>query len=98
MYILIFSDKAREDLKFLKKSEPHAYKKARVLIEELREHPRSGTGKPQLKKHNLAGLYARKITDKHRLVYSINEEAISVDVISARGIMTINENRGYSPF
>ncbi len=85
MYTLIFSDKARDDLQFLKKSEPQAFKKAKRLIEELREHPRSGTGKPQLKKYNLEGLYARRITDKHRLVYSINDDIISVDVISARG-------------
>jgi len=85
MYILIFSDKAREDLQFLKKFEPQAYKKAKKLIEELREHPRSGTGKPQLKKYNLEGLYARRITDKHRLVYSINENVMSIDVIAAKG-------------
>ena len=85
MYTLVFSDKAKKDLQFLKSSEPQAFKKAKKLIEELREHPRSGTGKPQLKKYNLEGLYARRITDKHRLVYSINEDIVSVDVISAKG-------------
>ncbi|KAA6432683.1 Txe/YoeB family addiction module toxin [Dyadobacter flavalbus] len=84
-YILVFSDKAKEDLKFLKMYEPQAYKKARLLIEELTEHPKTGRGKPQLKKHNLAGLYARKITDKHRLLYSINEQTITEDIISSKG-------------
>jgi len=85
MYIVVFSQKAQQDLKALKKSEPQAYKKARLLIEELAEHPKTGHGKPQLKKYNLEGLYARKITDKHRLVYSINDELITVDILSARG-------------
>nr|WP_295929031.1 Txe/YoeB family addiction module toxin [uncultured Dyadobacter sp.] len=85
IYTLIFSDKAKEDLQFLKRSEPQAYKKAKLLIEELSEHPKTGRGKPQLKKHNLAGLYARKITDKHRLLYSINDLTITVDIISSRG-------------
>jgi toxin YoeB len=85
MYIVILSQKAQQDLKELKKSEPQAYKKARLLIEELAEHPKTGRGKPQLKKYNLEGLYARKITDKHRLVYSINDEIITVDILSARG-------------
>ena len=85
MYIVILSQKAQQDLKELKKSEPHAYKKARLLIEELAEHPKTGLGKPQLKKYDLEGLYARKITDKHRLVYSINDEIITVDILSARG-------------
>ncbi|RZK24432.1 MAG: Txe/YoeB family addiction module toxin [Flavobacterium sp.] len=85
MYIVIFSQKAQQDLKELKKSEPQAYKKARLLIEELADHPKIGRGKPQLKKYDLEGLYARKITDKHRLVYSINDEIITVNVLSARG-------------
>lgn len=74
MYKIVFSDKAKADLQLLKRSEPQAFKKARLLIEELAIHPRTGRGKPQLKKYNLAGLYARKITDKHRLVYSIDED------------------------
>lgn len=85
MYHIIFSDRAKKDLQLLKRSEPQAYKKARLLIEELSEHPRTGRGKPQLKQHNLAGLYARKITDKHRLVYSVNDDIITVDIISAKG-------------
>jgi toxin YoeB len=85
MYTVIFSTKAEQDLKALKKSEPQAYKKARLLIEELAEHPKTGRGKPQLKKYDLEGLYARKITDKHRLVYSINDEIITVDILSAKG-------------
>lgn len=85
MYTVIFSQKAQEDLKALKKSEPQAYKKARLLVEELAEHPKTGRGKPQLKKYDLEGLYARKITDKHRLVYSIDDETVTVDIISAKG-------------
>ncbi len=85
MYKIIFSDKAKADLQLLKRSEPQAYKKARLLIEELAVHPRTGRGKPQLKKYDLAGLYARKITDKHRLVYSVDEEFITVDILSAKG-------------
>lgn len=85
MYAVVFSQKAQDDLKALKKSEPQVYKKARLLIEELAEHPKSGRGKPQLKKHDLEGLYARKITDKHRLVYSIVDEILAVDIISAKG-------------
>ena len=85
IYTLIFSDKAKEDLQFLKKSEPQAYKKSRLLIEELSEHPKTGKGKPTLKKYNLAGLYARKITDKHRLVYSVDDTIITVYILTARG-------------
>lgn len=85
MHTIVFSQKAKDDLKALKKSEPQTYKKAKLLIEELAEHPKGGRGKPQLKKYDLDGFYARKITDKHRLVYSIDDNIITVDVISAKG-------------
>ncbi len=69
MYKIGLSIQAEEDLLSLKKSEPNAYKKALELIKELALHPKTGTGKPQLKKYDLAGLYSRRITQKHRLVY-----------------------------
>jgi len=84
-YNVVFSDKAKKDLKALKKSEPQIYKKAKSLIYELSIHPRVGTGKPTIKKHDLAGLYARKITNKHRLVYSIDDNILTIEVISAKG-------------
>ncbi|HYK76279.1 MAG TPA: type II toxin-antitoxin system YoeB family toxin [Daejeonella sp.] len=48
-------------------------------------HPREGTEKPQLKKHGLSGLYSRRITQKHRLLYSIDDEKITILIISVRG-------------
>ncbi|WP_090973470.1 type II toxin-antitoxin system YoeB family toxin [Parapedobacter composti] len=54
-------------------------------IKELAEHPRTGRGKPTLKRYDLAGFYARKITEKHRLVYSIDDTFIKVYVLSAKG-------------
>ncbi len=46
-YFLDFTDIAISDLARLKRSEPAAYKKALKLIEELKEHPTTGTGKPE---------------------------------------------------
>ena len=85
MYKIGLSIQAEEDLLSLKKSEPNAYKKALELIQELALHPKTGTGKPQLKKYDLAGLYSRRITQKHRLVYSIDDHVVTVFVISEKG-------------
>ena len=49
------------------------------------EHPYSGTGKPELLKHNYAGYYSRRITQKHRLIYEINDQEITVLILSAAG-------------
>lgn len=85
MYKIVLSKRAEKDLYSLFKSEPKVYQKAILLLKEIEQHPKSGRGKPQLKQHDLAGLYARKITDKHRLVYSVNEDTITVYVLSAKG-------------
>ena len=47
MYCLKIEEKAESDLARLKKSEKVAYKKVVKLLEELQEHPTTGTGKPE---------------------------------------------------
>lgn len=61
-------------------------KKLDKLLEELIEHPRSGTGHPeQLKGYPNKERWSRHITKKHRLVYDIEEEVIVVLIISVYG-------------
>ena len=86
IYTIIVLDKAKEDIGFLKKSEILAYNKINKMFQELREHPRIGTGKPELMKYGkYNGLWSRRITDKNRLVYSIEDDEIIVSVISVKG-------------
>lgn len=83
-YTLVFSDNALEDIEKHKKSGDHSVlKKLRKLFAELREHPTTGTGQPEKLKHDLAGLYSRRINKKHRLVYSINDRVATVYVLNA---------------
>lgn len=83
-YTLEFSETALEDIEKHKKSGDKAVlKKIEKLLNELMEHPTTGTGQPEMLKHDLAGLYSRRINKKHRLVYSINQEVITVHVLSA---------------
>jgi toxin YoeB len=84
-YTLYFTDEAKKDLAGLKKNEPAAFKKAKALLTELQRHPRTGTGKPKLLGYGYKGFFCRRITKKHRLVYSINDEKITVVVITASG-------------
>jgi len=86
IYTIIVSREAGENITYLKKAEFNAYKKVRHLFEELQEHPRIGTGKPeQLKYGHFKGLWSRRITNKHRLVYAINDIEVVVFVLSAKG-------------
>jgi toxin YoeB len=83
-YTLEFSKTALEDIEKHKKSgDKPTLRKIEKLLNELMEHPIEGTGQPEKLKHDLAGLYSRRINKKHRLVYSINEQIVTVYVLSA---------------
>lgn len=84
-YKVSLTDVAKEDLLWLKKNEPRAFQKAKALIIELSLHPYTGTGKPKVLRHGFKGCYSRRITQKHRLVYSVDDEKITVFVLSASG-------------
>lgn len=87
MYQLRFDDEATEGIARLKKSEPAAFKKLVKLLSELQEHPKTGTGKPKPLGGDRAGQWSRHISDKHRLVYTIDEDEVVsiVEVLSAWG-------------
>ena len=83
-YTLEFSEIVLDDIEKHKKSgDKTVLKKIEKLLNELMEHPTTGMGQPEMLKHDLTGLYSRRINKKHRLVYSINEEVITVHILSA---------------
>ena len=85
MYKIVYAPKAQEGLVKLKRSEPDAFKKAVKLLNEIAEHPRTGTGHPEQLKGEPHGRWSRRITQKHRLVYEIRETEVIVIVLTAYG-------------
>lgn len=84
-YSISISPDAEKDIVILAKSEPKAFLKVQKLIDELREHPTTGTGHPEPLKGQPEGRWSRRITKKHRLIYQIFETEILVLVLSAYG-------------
>ena len=85
MYDIDYMPEAKADLQRLKKSEPTAFKKAVKLINELMEHPKTGTGHPEPLKGLPEGRWSRQITKRHRLVYRILEKEILILILTAYG-------------
>ena len=85
MYKISYTKQAEKDLVALKRCEPKSFLKVVKLIHELIEHPTTGTGKPKQLSHDRAGQWSRKISDKHRLVYMIDNENVIVLLLSAYG-------------
>ncbi len=48
------------------------------LINDIGRNPFYGIGKPEPLKHELKGLWSRRITDEHRLVYKVSDDEILI--------------------
>ena len=84
-YDLFFTEQAKRDIQAFKQSEPQAYKKLCELLLEIQEHPYSGTGHPKPLGRNRAGQWSRRITKKHRLVYTNLEGNLVISILSVSG-------------
>ena len=83
---VIIADRARKDLIAIQKSGDKAsIKKVESIIAELYIHPETGIGKPERLKFELAGYWSRRINKKDRLIYSVENEIITVTIVSAMG-------------
>lgn len=59
-------------------------KRISMLLADIQAHPFTGLGKPEPLKHDLQGKWSRRITQEHRLVYSVSGGMIYVYVFSMR--------------
>ncbi len=85
-YIIELTDIALSDIEKHKKSgDQIILKRIHKIFNELTVHPTTGTGQPKKLKHDLQGYYSRRINKKHRIIYCIQEEVVTVLVISAYG-------------
>lgn len=86
MYKVIIEKTADDDIKKLKKSgDKKSLEKVISLLGELSTNPRTETGKPEQLKGKDVETWSRRISQKHRLVYVIDDNEIKVLVIQAYG-------------
>ncbi len=85
LYKVRYTPEANIGLAKLERDEPKAFAKVERFIEELREHPRTGTGHPEPLTGERSGQWSRRITKKHRLVYEIHDTEVVVLVLTAYG-------------
>ena len=82
---IIYSDEAKKDIEYWKKSgNKTIQKKIQQLINAIDESPFDGIGKPEPLKHNLSGLWSRRINQEHRIVYQLINNNV-IKVFSLRG-------------
>lgn len=75
---ILFTAKAWDDYHYWVQTDRAVVKRVNRLIDDARRTPFSGIGKPEALKHQLAGYWSRRISDEHRLVYTIDGDNLVV--------------------
>lgn len=81
---IVLLEQAKKDRDYWKSTgNTRVMKRISALLEDIQKHPFTGLGKPEpLKGTN--GKWSRRITDEHRMVYSVSDGMIYVYVFALR--------------
>lgn len=75
---IVFSTEAWNDYVDWQSTDKNVLKRINKLIEDIRRDPFDGIGKPEPLKFNLSGYWSRRITDEHRIVYTVTDDALMI--------------------
>jgi toxin YoeB len=78
----VFQPEFIEDLKYWIEADRKIVLRAFTLIEAILRDPTSGIGKPELLKYLAPGVWSRRLTQEHRIVYLVRADRI--DFLQAR--------------
>jgi toxin YoeB len=78
----VFQSEFREDLKYWVETDRKTALRIFQLVEAIMKDPFQGIGKPEPLKFLGPGVWSRRITQEHRLVYVVGQQR--VDFIQAR--------------
>lgn len=78
----VFQPEFRQDLRYWVKTNRKIALRAFGLIEAVMRDPFIGIGKPEPLKYLGPGVWSRRLTQEHRIVYEVSEERI--DFLQAR--------------
>ena len=78
MMRLLWEDRAWEDYLYRQTQNKKTLKKINDLIKDIVRSPFTGIGNPEPLKHNLSGLWSRRIDRENRIVYFIDNGIVHI--------------------
>ncbi len=76
--LLSWTDEAWDNYLYWQTQDKKTLKRINKLINDVKRSPFEGIGKPEPLKENLAGFWSRRIDDTNRLVYAVDDHAITI--------------------
>lgn len=83
--VVVMQEAAADIAKHKKSGDKGSIKKIQKILIELTETPYEGVGNPEELLYEMTGKWSRKINKKDRMIYAVNDETVTVLVISAMG-------------
>ena len=74
----VFSDLAWEEYLYWQLNDKKLLKKINDLLKDIERNGNEGLGKPEPLRHELEGLWSRRISPEHRLIYRFDEDNIYI--------------------
>ncbi len=74
----VFTDNGWKDYVYWETEDRKTLKRINTLIEDIARNGNEGIGKPELLRNNLSGFWSRRINDKDRLIYKIEQDNIYI--------------------
>lgn len=71
---LVFTAESWDDHLYWQRNDKRTVRRINDLIKDIQCEPFEGIGKPEPLKHQLQGLWSRRIDAEHRLVYEVAED------------------------
>jgi len=75
---LTFTPSAWDDYLWFQEQDRKLLKRINTLIKDTLRSPFEGIGKPEPLKADLAKYWSRRITDEHRLIYSVTPTEVTI--------------------
>jgi toxin YoeB len=72
----VFQPEFRDDLRFWVRTERKVALRVLDLVEAILREPFRGVGKPEPLKHLGSGVWSRRLTQEHRVVYVVTDDRV----------------------
>jgi toxin YoeB len=76
--LLSWTDESWNDYLYWQTQDKKTLKRINKLINDVKRSPFEGIGKPEPLKENLSGFWSRRIDDINRLVYTVDDNVITI--------------------
>ena len=74
----VFTENGCKDYVYWQTEDRKTLRKINNLLEDIKRNGNEGIGKPEALSGDLAGFWSRRINDKDRLIYKIDDENVYI--------------------